>query len=88
MIMIPIATQLIDVFYFVIYRAGRGMKKVWVGIALGIKQLSVPRIGLQFSGYETDWGGVHTLNCIGRKECSLIGTHNSLPETHCVSQAK
>ena len=35
MIMIPIATQLIDVFYFVIYRAGRGMKKVSVGDRIG-----------------------------------------------------
>ena len=33
--MIPIATQLIDVFYFVICRAGRGMKKVWVGDRIG-----------------------------------------------------
>lgn len=50
--------------------------------------MSVPGIGLRFSSYESDWGRVHTLNCNGRKECSSMGTHNSLPETHCVSQAK
>ena len=42
--MIPIATQLIDVFYFVNYKAGRGMKKVWVGDCIG---------------YQTDVGSAH-----------------------------
>ena len=87
MIMIPIATQLIDVFDFVNYRAGRGMKK---GLGWGSHRVSnkCRFRASDCSSVVTSLIGVHTLNCIGRKECSLTGTHNSLPETHCVSQAK